>query len=241
MAKKATHSTNAPLVEKYEHGWVFRLRYVDFPVRGVYRTHDGMLPRRMRLIHPSAYDDLKHLQEATKYQLVYSDMFRTFKASMLARKRKPGLVAFPGYSGHNFGISIDLAIEPCLEALSEMHDLVPPEPALSDLRWVLRRYNWTPIRSEPWHFNHSEGLSHALPWINETYGAHFNLTTWEIEAALFELGYNTYPIDGILDGKDTQEIRRFQRESGLQPDGIAGRKTQRLLSCLCAEIEVVEE
>ena len=76
-------------------------------VKGIYKTRDGLLPRRMCLLHPSVAIKFNELNQMSNYSLRFSDMYRTMQSSMTARRNKGKMVARAGYSGHNYGISFD--------------------------------------------------------------------------------------------------------------------------------------
>lgn len=70
---------------------------------------------------------------------------------------------------------------------------------------------------------------------NATASAVRNVRIWEsgnivylIQAALYSKGYNALP-DGIFGNQTDAAVRAFQRDSGLDVDGIAGRATQTAL------------
>ena len=88
------------------------LETIEFPVRGVYKTRDGMLPKRMCYLHPDAIRSFYQLQRYTDFKLRYSDIFRKPESSFLARKEKGRSVAPPGKSGHNYGVSFDIDVVP---------------------------------------------------------------------------------------------------------------------------------
>src|SRR5688500_12568851 len=68
-----------------------------------------MVPKRMRFLHPEAAESLVGLEGDTG-GFVYSDIYRSAESSLAARRIKRG-VQRPGYSGHNYGFSVDLDIE----------------------------------------------------------------------------------------------------------------------------------
>jgi hypothetical protein len=51
-----------------------------------------------------------------------------------------------------------------------------------------------------------------------------------LQRALAELGYKPGRVDGKLGTKTRQALERFQRQAGLEPDGIAGPKTLHALN-----------
>jgi len=47
-----------------------------------------------------------------------------------------------------------------------------------------------------------------------------------VQVALYRYGYYKGPIDGIAGPMTAQALRAFQRSKGLEPDGVAGRRTR---------------
>lgn len=50
-----------------------------------------------------------------------------------------------------------------------------------------------------------------------------------VQQALKEKGYYDYTVDGIFGTRTQSAVRSFQRDNGLDPDGIAGEKTLKAL------------
>ena len=50
-----------------------------------------------------------------------------------------------------------------------------------------------------------------------------------VQQALKEKGYYDYTVDGIFGTRTQSAVKSFQRDNGLQPDGIAGEKAGILL------------
>ena len=50
-----------------------------------------------------------------------------------------------------------------------------------------------------------------------------------VQQALKEKGYYDYTVDGIFGTRTRTAVINFQRDNGLQPDGIAGEKTLKAL------------
>ena len=51
-----------------------------------------------------------------------------------------------------------------------------------------------------------------------------------LQRALNELGYNVGPPDGVFGQRTLMQLRRFQRDANVTPDGVAGRTTLRALN-----------
>lgn len=119
----------------------------DYP--GIYRIGgvEGRLPARFRWLHPWALTALEAVNSALGLRLPLSDVLRSPIESAMARATKTGVMP-PGFSGHNYGFSIDVDINAVVQKVT-YHDLLQ---AMADQHWY-------PIRSdgvrgfEDWHFN----------------------------------------------------------------------------------------
>ncbi len=216
---------------------------IIFPVKGIYKTHDGNLPSRLLYMHEGAIADFYRLQKSTDFNLVYSDIFRKPESSFLARKSKGAMVAPPGKSGHNYGLSFDVDVEKAIALLTTPDN--PRNVRILRLQDYFASYNWYPLRSvrdklmkknkpvtEEWHFNHGHGL--IADWIEERYGK-ITLSVEHLQGILIQLGYNAYPVDGIF-GRQTQKaLKMFQKDCRIKVTGRADHETSFILSALRAE------
>jgi len=212
----------------------------------------------MRLLHPQVVRDFARLQSASECLMVYSDMWRSFQESLNARRQKgAGLVAFPGNSGHNWGVSFDIDVESSCTVLENQGKIAK---GLDRRRRMLAFYDWmaqfefSPMASvrakfeagkrsvsEEWHFNHSIiGDLNVKEWAAEQLPDELSLNTTEIQACLNELGYDVWPIDGQKNDQLTKAVFKFQKDYDLGVDGVPGSNTQRTLACFCATIELVK-
>lgn len=245
--------------KKVDYHWNFPLTQLEFKVKGIYATSNSWLPERMCLLHPEVVRSFAELQSDSKCELVYSDMYRTFAESLNARRKKgAGLVAFPGNSGHNWGISFDLAVEQSIKVLQSQHKISVTgtrNKKMIELYDYFAQFGWQPMNSvrqkfengtgfcsEEWHFNSMIIDSKSvIDWTNETFAEELSLTIPEIKSCLNELGYKVWPINDVIDKATQDAILKFQKDYDLQVDGIPGKMTQRTLACFCSEIEYFEE
>ena len=72
--------------------------------------------------------------------------------------------------------------------------------------------------------NASEGSATVNNGIYRTPSG-FELQATAIQTALRGAGYYNGTVDGKIGPQTEEAVRRFQRENGLEPDGIVGRKT----------------
>jgi hypothetical protein len=227
------------------------LQLADLPtiaVRGVY-TIDGIpgrMPARALYLHPDAARSfLDDLAEA----VTVSDVFRSAESSLAAVRAGRGAKP-PGYSGHNYGLSIDLDIPATSKAVGATTkknlDLW-----MAQRGWVCHRSDyapasWKPIANEAWHYNflpgHTWGKSSPAALearIVELYGAQFVLDEKAQQVALATLHLYHGAIDGELGPLSKEAIRAFQRTWGLPETGKADARTQRTLAFVASERQVV--
>lgn len=229
-----------------------RLKALPATLRGIYTTRAGpnTLPDRFRRLEPDAADALLALEQDTG-GLIYTDVFRTAEESLAARKRKVG-VAAPGWSGHNYGFSVDVAVEETLQLRGWKYaDLLAAMEAHG--YHGHRRDGVTGYRQmECWHFNYfgsraAAFLQHAgESWsapvehlIEDTYGEVLKLDVRKAQAALAKLRMYSGDVDGVAGPITRQSVMAFQRAWLLVPHGELDARTQRVLALVAAEIELL--
>lgn len=113
------------------------------------KRHD-YLPSRMAVTdkHKYLHPDAPPLPD----WLVISDAFRYGLESLQTRRRKGHLVsvARPGFSGHNWGISIDVDLRATMRNL-DLHGGWSRK--IRELQKRLAKIGWHYIHNEEWHFN----------------------------------------------------------------------------------------
>jgi len=225
-----------------------QLRKMPKTVQGIYGPEHNSMPQRMRFLHPDAARS--YLTDLVDV-IVVSDMFRTAEASLRAKRDKRGAQR-PGYSGHNYGFSIDLDISDSKKGLgvSSKKDL--------DL-WMNSKGWWCHRRDhrndfEAWHYNYfgaefdkfvndqdgktSKGLERK---ITAYYGRWWhNMEAKDVQRLLDVLNFYKGNIDGDIGPLSRTAIRAFQRAWLLQVDGVAGTMTKRTLCYVTHEKVLVE-
>jgi len=98
-------------------------------VFGIYGAGKDTLAARMRFLHPEAATAFIRMN--TERVVRCSDMLRTPEGSLQNRRRKKGRGLRPGWSGHNFGFSIDI-----------------------DVGWMLKTYKWDKVQLDAWMASH---------------------------------------------------------------------------------------
>lgn len=186
--------------------------------------------------------------------LRYTDIWRTAEISLTARGEKTGVQA-PGYSGHNYGFSLDLDLN------GSMARRRADYPHLRDL---MASYGWYCHRrdglggSESWHFNFlgvgsksdrylSVTDKHSpATWdkavelrITEAYGTDFELSRIAIQTKLQQLKFYQGELDGEFGPQTKQAILNFQNQWKLSSTGLADDAFKRTLAFVTATKNVV--
>lgn len=211
-------------------------------LRGIYGANKDKLGEHQLFAHPDLFDSITRL-EGAGVRLVFSDIFRSAKASLDAKRAKPHLVMPAGFSAHNFGLAVDIDVQAvCKELGLDKRKL---DELLAGFGLYCHRIDHKTL-AECWHYN-ALG-DDAKRWlgamttstapsvekkIQALYGDALKLSSEEVSAALRSLGYFD---------KETSirsAVQRFQEHWDLAPDGVAGPKTQRLLAYLTCKTEVL--
>ena len=221
-------------------------------VLGIYGANKDQFPARMSLLHPEAAGGFAAAEKLLGMKLRVSDMFRTAEQSMQAMQEKSGVMP-PGYSLHNYGIAIDVAIDAMLAA-SKLS-----KPAF-DL--LMREAGWYCHRkdgkrgSEDWHYNFLGVGAAAEPFLAEAakstntsaagdakilsfYKDGLTLTPAEVQECLAYLKLYSGEIDGQIGPRSRQSLMAFQRAWRLQPSGQIDAKTERTLAYVSADLPKV--
>jgi hypothetical protein len=218
-------------------------------VLGIYGQNKDTLAARMRYLHPAAAVAFKAMNADKIVRC--SDMLRTPEGSLLNRKNK-GSGLRPGWSGHNFGFSIDIETGWMYKTHGFKSKLELDEWMMSfgwwchnppgDTRdWEAWHYNYFGPEAE--HFLSYRDEGKASTWmlpvaykISEYYGHWWKQASNEtVQLALQAASLYQGDIDGKLGPLSEQAIRAFQRAWLLDEDGVAGPITKRTLMLSTAE------
>jgi len=226
-------------------------------VLGIYGTGKGGVPAgdyfppSAALLHPDAVPAFLAVEAGTGKKLRCSDMFRSPEASLQAMMTKSG-VQPPGYSGHNFGFSIDVATDACLKSFGMTKQAF--DEMMASYGWYCHRKDHQ-RGSEDWHFNHFGTGDAAAPWLAAcaksvvtsagveakmvaTYGASFQLSNVELQTLLQKLKMYGGDLDGDIGPRSQQAILAFERAWQLPMDGVADAKMMRTLATVASEQSV---
>ena len=220
-------------------------------VRGIYGPNRDLMPRRALLLHPDACASFLGL-EATN-PLVYSDIFRSAESSLAAVQAGRGAQP-PGYSGHNYGLAVDVAVDETLKRHGWKY---------AQLLSFLAERGWHCYcrdgkrGKEDWHFNflgtnagrilqlvdptrRSTWATAAELLIKTYYPDALTLSPGGIQQCLAKIGFYRGEIDGLLGPLSRQAIAAFARAWGLDPEATLSPRLQRTLAYVSAELRIVD-
>jgi hypothetical protein len=162
----------------------------------------GILPPRMRWLHPEAADAFSRIATV----VCVSDMYRSAESSLAAMQAKRGVLP-PGFSRHGYGLAVDLDVGETMKRLG-----TKSKPQLDG--WMLER-GWTchrldgKLEIESWHFNYrdardtiftGERTTRAMGerQLQRLYGSQMKLSPREVQEALAKLGLYRGAINGKI-------------------------------------------
>lgn len=217
-------------------------------VLGIYGTKKDQFPTRMSRLHPDAAAAFQAAEADLKQRIRVSDMFRTAEQSMQAREEKSG-VQPPGYSLHNYGIAIDVAIDAMLQGLKCSKSML--DARMTAFGWYCHRKDGN-RGSEDWHYNYLGPNGQALinqyspkstntsaaaeSRIQALYGPELKLDEKEVQECLAFLKLYSGEIDGKIGPRSQQSIKAFQRAWKLPETGAVDSKTERTLAYVACSI-----
>lgn len=230
------------------------LRRLPETVRGIYDLNkngkpDDPMPKRTLLLHPDAFSSFLELVNAGG--MVFSDIFRSAESSLHAVESGRGAQP-PGYSGHNFGLATDVAVDETLKARSCTYVQLLEAMALKG--WHCYRRDGQRGK-EDWHFNYLGTDSKRIlaacikrdSWsqaaeesIMSRYAKDFGMQPVEIQAALKKLGMYNGETDGDIGPMSRAAAGAFARAWNLMSSDIAQPRFQRTLAFVSAVIDVEE-
>lgn len=221
--------------------------YGKIPWRMMYLSNK----RESEDLTSTAFERLRQLQGYMP--MIYTDIYRSPASSAEAYARKTG-VAEPGLSGHNYGISVDVAIDASLKRHAIDYNT---------LCNTMIAFGWTPYQGitstgmysrgkEDWHFNFvgdftstpindvKPGAQQVTKWINSNYVFESDVTV--IQTLLTKLKFYQGAIDGQVGPLTSEAIKKFKR-AWMPPKllslGVNGKlddRTIRLINIVSCEV-----
>lgn len=223
-------------------------------VYGIYGADKDKLAARMRFLHPDAAKAFRKMD--ADMRVCCSDMLRTPEGSLANRRRK-GRGLRPGWSGHNYGFSIDINVSWMLKN----HDMnkVELDAWMASFGWHCHNIPGETRSYEAWHYNYfGPEAEHYLSFrtgsksrtwskpvsqkIEEYYGhwwGRADETT--VQMALNSLGLYNGDFDGDAGPLTKTAVESFQKAWDLPVDGVAGPMTKRTLMLVSADRVLVDE
>ena len=227
---------------------------------GIYATPTGLLRGEGRL-HPEAVVALRAVEGFDSF--IFSGLFRTAEQSLVAMRSKVG-VQPPGYSAHNFGLAVDIALDD-YDVPGTEHRGLPSKPGTltrlgiqyGELLARMAAQGWhchrrdRRVGGEAWHFNWlgsyaTEALAMTLEvnprtWeaaaefvIWRRYGAWLVLNTVDVQTALQHLHLYKGDLDGQFGPRSREALAAFQRAWQLPDTGLPDARSQRVLAVVAA-------
>lgn len=219
--------------------------------KGIYTIHGvpGQMPARALFLHPRAAASFGIMEKTIP--LVYSDIFRSAEASLVAVSTKAGTQP-PGYSAHNYGLAVDVAVDAVLMQYGWTYSRLVEE--LAQFGWYCHRRDGR-RGAEDWHFNYlgpssdtylsrvdvltPETWAYAVEArIREFYGEEFTLSNREVQMALMKLRLYKGSVDGIFGPLTLEAAHAFQRAWKLHVGEIDARTVRTLAYVACERMIV---
>jgi hypothetical protein len=220
---------------------MFRLQSLPSElVKGIYTINrkKGRMPDRALFLHPEAAESFRH--DLAKFCIV-SDMLRSAASSLEAVRSGRGAQP-PGFSGHNYGLSIDIEVDEAMKAIGV--DSKEELDRFMELRgWYCHRRDGKRGR-EDWHYNYlrllgsdlviparfktTSGYLEAL--IQRLYGDVLKPDDKTCQTYLRELMFYRGAIDGKIGPQSREAVRAFQRAWGIKETAKLDKKTRRTLA-----------
>jgi hypothetical protein len=213
------------------------------------------MPSRACLLHPVAAASFEELEKISG-GLIYSDIYRSPAESLIARRQKTG-VQPPGYSAHNFGMAVDIALEETIHKFG--WDYPGLVAFMESYGWYCHRRDLRSGASESWHFNYigtNEAAKKYLRLANERaprtwsqpieqliqdmYGNAFVLSIPQVQQLLRFIRMYNGAIDGVLGPLTQEAIKVFRRAWGLPLGSGIDAMLMRTLYIVSAPLNIIE-
>jgi len=209
------------------------------PVTGIYTVKGvpNSMPASMCFLAPDAATSWYFLHDG----VIVSDVLRTPESSLRAVKSGRG-AKMPGFSGHNFGFSIDVDVKNTMKKL-DLKTKPELDIWMANFGWYCHRTDGK-LDHESWHWNFL-GLDFKVGKVKSTagyledkiqawYGKQLHLDAIGQQQALKKLGFYGGDIDGLFGQRSKDALAAFQRAWQVKPPNVV-----RTLAFVAREVELV--
>jgi len=148
--------------------------------------------------------------------------YRTYDQQVEAKRLYGNNAATPGTSNHGWGLAVDLANQTQRRAIDRFGERFGWAKKWSDASW------------EWWHLRYKSGVHHRPnPGPNYRFpvarlGSGGPGQKWYVRAIQRRLRAHGYPVKntkGEFNNRVQYQVKKFQRDRKMKPDGIVGKKT----------------
>lgn len=217
--------------------------------KGIYGPDKNKMPARALYLAPLVARSFLLISQT----VIVSDMFRSPESSLAAIRADRGAKS-PGFSGHNYGLAIDLDVKNTLRQ-SNFSGKEALDSFMQHNGWYCHRRDHLTGKSkmhpndESWHYNFLGPGVVISPRVNSTsgyieaeiqkhYGDKLKLSSTQIQECLKKLRLYSGELDGAIGPISKEAIRVFQRAWGIDETGKPDLKTQRTLAYVSADRQV---
>ena len=195
------------------------------------------LPSHMSWLEPEAAQASNKMMEACGNLIEVVECYQSV-IEHAGKRSTP-----PTRSGHNFAFSIDIKVKETLKNFrksgdSELFAAGRDRPSL--VRWM-KRFGWTGVKKESWHFNFLGDHGTTNKKIESLYGPKFVIDNFQVQMALNKILDLDEPlkIDGCIGPKTGTAGREADRLLGLNDRGAFSLWFRRVLAGAAVELKEV--
>lgn len=193
---------------------------------------DGQMVPSKALLRPQAAQACREVQDFFKDEhgvdLHFHDMFRDASEQAAIKKKFGKYGTLPGYSGHNFGMSIDIHVN----RIFAQFRCSQKSYSLKRLRQDLKQFGWVHKESAMWHFDYGNIESQILSEFGEIFNTRILVS--DLEQVLSTLGYDITDIRNL-----SKTLAYFQRDFGLEDTGQMSKITRRVLISAAMKVRLI--
>lgn len=193
---------------------------------------DGLMVPSKALLRPDAAqacrDAITYFKDRYDVDLHFQDMFRDATEQAQLKKKSGRYGTMPGFSGHNFGMSIDVHVN----RIFAQFRCSQKSYSLKKLRDDLRKFGWVHKESAMWHFDHGNIEAQLHKDFGEIFDARISLA--DLEEILGILGYSIVAMKTF-----SKALAQFQKDFGLEDTGLMSKVTRRVLITAAMKVTLI--